>query len=311
MNQKQQLLVVGSVALDSVETHAARREEILGGSASFVSTAASFFTPVQLVAVVGEDFPQQHVEFFQSHGIDVAGLARVPGRTFRWSGRYSPNFNQRTTLDTQLNVFAGFQPVLPPAAREGGLVFLGNIDPVLQGQVLDQVKRPQLVGMDTMNFWIEGSRPALLEVLKRIDFLLLNDEEARQLSGEHNLPRAAAKIQNLGVRSVVVKRGDAGALLFHDGGIFAAPALPLSDVVDPTGAGDAFAGGFMGYLARNWKSGHLDGGLIRRAMICGSTMASFACEDFSLDRLRRLSRDEIGARFNGFRHLTHFDDLEF
>lgn len=309
MNQKQPVLVVGSVALDSVETTAARRDDILGGSASFFSVAASFFAPVQLVAVVGEDFPAEHVEFLQKHQVDTAGLSRAPGRTFRWAGRYSRDFNQRTTLDTQLNVFAGFRPHLPESFRSTGLVFLGNIEPTLQAEVLAQVHRPQLIGMDTMNFWIEGSRPALLEVLRRIDFLLLNDEEARLLSQQHSLPRAAREIQRMGVRSVVVKRGDAGALLFHEDQVFAAPALPLSEVVDPTGAGDAFAGGFMGYLGRHWAGGPLDGMLVRRAMICGSTMASFCCEDFSLDRLRTLTRADIDARFKAFRHLTHFEDL--
>lgn len=303
------VLIVGSVALDSVETPSASRHNVLGGSASFFSAAASFFSPVQLVAVVGEDFPAEHAAYLQRLGVDTAGLSRVPGRTFRWSGRYSRDFNQRTTLDTQLNVFAGFRPALPPAFRDARLLFLGNIDPLLQMEVLEQVRRPQLVGMDTMNFWIQGSGEALRQVLKRIDFLLLNDEEARLLSGRHSLPKAAQAIQELGVRSVVVKRGDAGALLFHDGQVFAAPAIPLSEVVDPTGAGDAFAGGFMGYLSRMWRDGALDGMTIRRAMICGSTMASFCCEDFSLDRFRTLTMAEIEERFRAFRHLTHFDEL--
>lgn len=309
MSHKQPVLVVGSVALDSVETQAARREDVLGGSASFFSVSAAFFTGVQLVAVVGEDFPEEHTAFLRGRGVDTAGLTEAQGRTFRWAGRYSKDFNQRTTLDTQLNVFAGFRPHLPAAFRSTGLIFLGNIEPTLQLEVLSQVERPLMVGMDTMNFWINGSKEALLKVLQRVDFLLLNDEEARLLSGEHSLPRAAQAIQRLGVGSVVVKRGDAGALLFHEEQIFAAPALPLNEVVDPTGAGDAFAGGFMGYLGRYWGGRPLDGMLLRRAMIAGSTMASFCCEDFSLDRLRTLTPQEIDARFKAFRHLTHFEEL--
>ncbi len=306
---QQNLLVVGSVALDSVETTKGKRDEVLGGSASFFSVAASFFAPTQLVAVVGADFPEAHVAFLRERGVDTGGLSRVPGRTFRWAGRYSRDFNQRTTLDTQLNVFAGFRPNLPESFRDAGLLFLGNIDPVLQLEVLEQVRRPRLIGMDTMNFWIEGSNDALRRVLKRIDFLLLNEEEARLLSGAHNLIQAAQAIQGMGVGSVVVKRGDAGALLFHAGQMFAAPAMPLVEVTDPTGAGDAFGGGFMGYLARAWSGGPLDGLAIRRAMICGSTMGSFCCEDFSLDRFRSLTMAEVEARFQAFRNLTHFDQL--
>lgn len=308
MSLRSDLLVVGSVALDTVETTADRREDVLGGSASFFSVAASFFSPVQLVAVVGEDFPEGHVQYLRERGVDTAGLSRAPGRTFRWSGRYSQDFNNRSTLDTQLNVFASFRPDLPEAFRDARFLFLGNIDPVLQFQVLEQVRAPQLVGMDTMNYWIEGHNAALRRVLRRIDFLLLNDEEARLLSGIHNLPRAARAIQELGPRNVIIKRGDAGALLFHEDQIFAAPALPLSDVVDPTGAGDAFAGGFMGYLAACGVAVP-DGPMVRRAMICGSTMASFCCEDFSLDRYRLLARADIEARYRAFRHLTHFDEL--
>lgn len=311
MSLKQGLLVVGSVALDTIETTTSSRHEILGGSAAYFSAAASFFSPVSVVAVVGEDFPQAHTDFLQSRGVDTTGLQRVPGRTFRWHGRYSDDFNKRTTLDTQLNVFAGFEPQLPPEVRDAPLLFLGNIDPVLQLRVLDQMRAPALVGMDTMNFWINGNRPALEKVLRRVDFLLVNDEEARLLSGVHNLVHAVHAIQKLGPRNVIVKRGDAGALLFHGDQIFAAPALPLTDVADPTGAGDTFAGGFMGYLSRTWamQDGAPDGMSVRRAMICGSTLASFCCEDFSLDRYRTLSRDEIAARFRAFRSLTQFDEL--
>lgn len=310
MSPDQGLLVVGSLGLDTIETPTASRHEVLGGSAAYFATASSFMAPVALVAVVGEDFVDDHSRFLNQHGIDTEGLERRPGRTFRWHGRYSSDFNKRTTLLTELNVFAGFEPKLPESYRRARLLFLGNIDPVLQLRVLDQMERPALVGLDTMNFWISGSREALLKVLLRVDFLLLNDEEARMLSGINNLVRAARAIQDLGPKNVIIKRGDAGALLFHADQIFAAPALPLSDVVDPTGAGDCFAGGFMGFLSRAWQGGPLDGMTVRRAMICGSTMASFCCEDFSLDRFRTLSAGDIDERFRAFRRLTHFDELQ-
>lgn len=304
------LLVVGSLGLDTIETPTASRHEVLGGSAAYFSAAASFMSGVGMVAVVGEDFADGHTSFFNRLHVDTEGLERRPGRTFRWHGRYSNDFNKRTTLLTELNVFAGFEPKLPPSYRRARLLFLGNIDPVLQLRVLDQMEQPALVGLDTMNFWINGSREALIKVLERVDFLLLNDEEARLLSGINNLVRAARAIQTLGPRSVIIKRGDAGALLFHGEQVFAAPALPLSDVVDPTGAGDCFAGGFMGFLSRAWQGGPLEGMTVRRAMICGSTMASFCCEDFSLDRFLTLSAHDIDERFRAFRHLTHFDELQ-
>jgi len=309
VSQKQGLLVVGSVALDTVETAQSTRHEILGGSAAYFAAAASFFGAVSLVAVVGDDFAAEHTTLLGELGIDTEGLERRAGRTFRWHGRYSKDFNHRTSLDTQLNVFAGFEPKLPPRARQAKLLFLGNIDPVLQLRVLDQMEDPALVGLDTMNFWINGSREALLKVLRRIDFLLLNDEEARLLSGIYNLVLAARAIQQLGPKNVIIKRGDAGALLFHGDQVFAAPAMPLEDVVDPTGAGDSFGGGFMGFLLRHIADGPLDGMAVRRAMICGSTMASFCCEDFSLHRFRSLDGKSIDERFRAFRHLTHFDEL--
>lgn len=302
-------LVVGSVALDTIETRVGTRHEVLGGSASYFAAAASFLGPVSVVAVVGEDFPSEHMTFLQRLGTNTDGVVTQVGRTFRWHGRYSDDFNKRTSLDTQLNVFAGFNPELPPEHRQARLLFLGNIDPVLQYRVVEQAQGSHLVGMDTMNFWISGSREPLLRVLKRVDFLLVNDEEARMLSGEHNLVRAARGIQQLGPKNVIVKRGDAGSLLFHNEQMFAAPALPLSEVIDPTGAGDSFAGGFMGFLGRVWSGGELDGMTVRRAMICGSTMASFCCEDYSLDRFRTLTRAEIDNRFRAFRSLTHFDEL--
>jgi sugar/nucleoside kinase (ribokinase family) len=300
------LVVVGSVALDSVEANGTVQDDVLGGSASFFSTAASYFSPVKLVAVVGEDMPEQHLAFLGSRGVDLTGLERARGKTFRWKGRYSDDLASRTTLDTQLNVFADFKPRLPEAWRDGEFLFLGNIHPSLQLDVLTQVKKPRLVAMDTMNFWIEGEPAALAKVLERVDLLVINDEEARLLSKEHNLPRAARAIRAMGPKTVIVKRGESGALLFHEHGVFAAPAYPLERVVDPTGAGDTFAGGFMGYLARVRDIGPQ---AVRRAMFYGSVMASFCVEDYSLDRLRALSEGEIEGRYRAFRDLTHFEDV--
>lgn len=302
----QKLVVVGSVALDSVEAPAGRRDEVLGGSASFFSVAASYFTTPRLVAVVGADFPEAHIELLRLRGVDLAGLERVAGKTFRWAGRYSSDLTSRTTLDTQLNVFAGFQPKLPESYRDADFVFLGNIEPTLQLEVLNQVRRPRLVAMDTMNFWIEGRLAELKRVLERVDLLVINDEEARQLAEQHNLPQAARAILAMGPKTVIVKRGESGALLFHDGQVFAAPAYPLDTVIDPTGAGDTFAGGFMGYLA---KVGELSPANLRRAMIHGSVMASFSVEAFSLDRLTSLTAEEIAARYRAFCELTWFEDL--
>ena len=300
------LLVVGSVAFDTIEARGVKKEGVVGGSASFFSTAASYFAPVKLVAVVGEDFPEAELQFFAKRGVSLEGLHREKGKTFHWSGRYSDDLSSRTTLDTQLNVFADFKPKIPEAWRGADFLFLGNIHPTLQLDVLEQCRRPRLVAMDTMNFWIEGQLDALKKVLARIDLLVVNDEEARQLSGEHNLPRAARAIRAMGPKSVVVKRGDSGALLFHEHGVFAAPAYPLEEVIDPTGAGDTFAGGFMGYLARVKD---LNPQSVRRAMFYGSVMASFCVEAFSLDRLRELTQAEIEGRYRAFRDLTHFEDV--
>lgn len=300
------VVVVGSVAFDTIEHRGVRKEKVLGGSGSFFATAASYFAPVKLVAVVGDDFPQTHTEFLKSRGIGLDGLLRKEGKTFHWSGRYSDNLASRTTLDTQLNVFADFKPELPEAWRGSEFLFLGNIHPTLQLDVLEQVRRPRLVAMDTMNFWIDGQLDALKQVLQRVDLLVINDEEARQLASEHNLPRAARAIRALGPKTVIVKRGDSGALLFHENGVFAAPAYPLEAVVDPTGAGDTFAGGFMGYLARARDLGPRT---VRRAMYYGSVMASFCVEAFSLDRLRELTESEIEGRYRAFCELTHFEDV--
>jgi sugar/nucleoside kinase (ribokinase family) len=300
------LLVVGSVALDSVETPFGLKEDVLGGSATYFSTSASFFAPTQVVAVVGEDFPQAHLEFLKARGVDLEGVTREKGRTFRWKGRYGYQLNEAETLDTQLNVFQTFSPKLPEKYRDAQYVFLGNIHPELQSQVVDQVKAPKLVAADTMNFWINGSRPALLKTLKRVNLLFVNDAEARQLTGEHNIVRAARAILGMGPQRVVVKRGEYGALLFEQDHIFACPAMPLADVFDPTGAGDTFAGGFMGTLA---TAPHVDSETLRRAMVMGSVMASFTVEKFSLERLREVTRSEIRTRFSEFKRLTHFEDL--
>ncbi|ADO72002.1 PfkB family carbohydrate kinase [Stigmatella aurantiaca] len=300
------LLVVGSVALDSVETPFGIKEEVLGGSATFFSTAASFFNPVQLVAVVGEDFPEAHVQFLQSRGVDLNGLVREKGRTFRWKGKYGWQLNEAQTLDTQLNVFQSFSPKLPESYRATPYVFLGNIHPQLQSQVLDQVRSPRLVAADTMNLWIQNTRAELLETLKRVNLLFVNDGEARQLTGEHNVVKAARAILALGPSTVVIKRGEYGALLFEKDHVFACPAFPLEDVFDPTGAGDTFAGGFMGTLA---TAGRIDRDVLCRAMVMGSVMASFTVERFSLDRLRELTPPELYGRFNEFKRLTHFDEF--
>src|SRR5512137_2302557 len=286
------LLAVGSVALDSVRTPFGARQEVLGGSATFFSTAASFFGPVRLVAVVGEDFPEEHVPFLEGRGVDLAGLVRRPGRTFRWEGRYDFDLSQAHTLDTQLNVFADFRPELPEGWRDSSHVFLGNIDPELQRRVLDQVRAPRFVAADTMNFWIASRRASLVETLSRVDLLFVNDAEVRQLAGEHNVVRAAQAVLRFGPRAVVVKRGEYGALFFSGDEVFAASAYPLPELFDPTGAGDSFAGGFMGYLAR---AGGLEHATMRRAIVVGGVLASFAVERFSLERLRTLGSEEIRA----------------
>jgi sugar/nucleoside kinase (ribokinase family) len=305
--QASSLLVVGSVGLDTVETRAGKRSDVLGGAASYFAVAASFLARVRLTAVVGTDFPAAHTSLLETHKVDLAGLERVPGRTFRWSGVYASDFSTRTTLDTQLNVFQDFNPKLPPPWKKSDYVFLANIDPVLQLSVLEQADRPKFVACDTMNFWISGKRPELVKLLERVDMLLLNDEEARQLSGEANLPAAARAIRKLGPRAVIIKRGDAGALLFHEDGVFAAPAFPIEDVVDPTGAGDSFGGGFMGWLARE---GDTSPATIRTAMILGSVLASFSVEDFSLDRFKRLDLTQIRERFAAFADLVHFEKIK-
>jgi sugar/nucleoside kinase (ribokinase family) len=300
------ILVVGSVAYDTVETPFGKAERVLGGSASFFSVAASFFVPVNLVGVVGRDFGEKELSAFQGREIDIEGLQRMDGETFHWQGKYSYDLNTRDTICTDLNVFEFFKPKIPARYRKSPYVFLGNIDPVLQRQVLDQVDAPKMVACDTMNFWIEGKLGELRETLKRVDVLLVNDAEARELSGEWNIVKAARAIRALGPRTLVIKKGEHGVLMISDEGSFAAPAYPLEEVFDPTGAGDTFAGGFLGYLAS--MGGHGDG-VLRRAVIMGSALASFCVEAFSLDRLLRLTRPEIDDRFRLFKRLTHFEAI--
>ncbi len=300
------ILVVGSVAFDSVETPFGKVKEVLGGSGTFFSTSASFFSEVNLVAVVGEDFPQDHLQFLRSRNVDLGGLQTSPGRTFRWEGRYGYDLNEAETLDTQLNVFEAFDPRLPMEYVDADFVFLANIDPELQLKVLKQVRRPRLVACDTMNFWIEGKRAQLLETLHHVDILVINEGETRQLAQEPNLVRAARVILEMGPRILVVKRGEYGVLMISEHSLFSAPAYPLESVYDPTGAGDTFAGGFMGYLS---GTRNLDEGSFRQAIIFGSIMASFVVEDFSLDRMRTLEFEEIEERFRRFKLLTEFQGL--
>ena len=298
------LAVVGSVALDSVTTPFGKVREVLGGSATYFSYAASFFTTVRLVATVGDDFPEEHLRLLKERGVDVTGLQTSRGRTFRWVGEYGFDLNEARTIDTQLNVFADFKPMLPSSLKKTPFLFLANIAPELQLDVLRQMERPQLTALDTMNFWIQGRREALLRVLAEVDVLLVNDGEARQLVKEPNLIKAAREILKLGPRTVVVKRGEYGAVMVSNGQFFFVPAYPLESVFDPTGAGDAFAGGFMGYIA---AQGVVDQATVRRAIVYGSVMASFTVEDFSLNRLARLSTAEVERRYAGFQELVRVD----
>jgi sugar/nucleoside kinase (ribokinase family) len=300
------ILVVGSVAYDTVETPLGRAERVLGGSASFFSVAAAFFTPVNLVGVVGQDFGEAELAAFRGRPIDLTGLERMQGKTFHWQGKYSQDLNSRDTICTELNVFEFFEPKIPAGYRGSELVFLGNIDPGLQRRVLEQVERPRVVACDTMNFWIKGKPRELRETLAKVQVLLINDQEARELSGEWNLVRAARAIRAMGPHTLVVKKGEHGVLMFGEEGSFAAPALPLETVVDPTGAGDTFAGGFLGYLA---SAPDLGDAPLRRAVVMGSTLASFCVEAFSLDRLLTLTRPEIDARYGVFERLTRFESL--
>jgi sugar/nucleoside kinase (ribokinase family) len=298
------LLVVGSVAFDSIRTPHGEVENVVGGSATFFSVSASFFAPVRLVAVVGEDFRDEQLRVFAGRPIDTAGLERAAGDTFRWRGRYLDDMNEAQTLETKLNVFEHFAPKIPAGYLDSELVFLGNIDPVLQRHVREQLRQTRLVACDSMNFWIKGKLAELKRTLAAVDALIINEAEARMLSGMQNLQQAVRAIQKMGPRIVVVKRGEYGVVLFADGDIFSAPGYPLEVVRDPTGAGDTFAGGFMGYLA---QQGELSVVNLRRAVVYGSVMASFVVEDFGLARLLKLTRAEIDQRFREFKNLTHFE----
>ncbi len=298
------ILAVGSVAFDAVKTPFGRVERMLGGSATYFALAASHFSPVRVVGVVGDDFLDEDMQVLCIRGICTQGIERASGKTFFWAGEYSENLNERTTLDTQLNVFAAFEPKIPADYRDSDFLFLGNIDPVLQRHVQQQMKAPKLVAGDTMNFWIEGKPAELRETLAGMDALIINDGEARMLAREYNLLAAARKIQAMGPRIVVVKRGEYGALLFWNGKVFNAPAFLLEELRDPTGAGDAFAGGFVGALA---EGGSLDDKALRRAMIYGSVLGSFTVEQFGVERLRCLTRDEIDHRYRAFQELTSFE----
>ncbi len=303
------LCIIGTLAYDSIETPFDHVENALGGSASYIATAASYYTnSIGVVSIVGDDFSKDDLDFLRSRGVDLTGVeVRPGGRTFRWSGRYHFDLNERDTLETQLNVLTEFDPVIPEAMRSARVVCLGNIDPALQLKVLDQMDEPEYVICDTMNFWIEHTPEKLREVLGRVDCVIINDSEARQLVDESNVIRAARKVQKLGPSTVVVKKGEHGALLFIDEDIFSAPAYPLEDIYDPTGAGDTFAGGFAGFIIRSAQTNEAS---LRRAVIHGSAMASFCVEKFSLDALRDLTAERISARINAFRRLVHFEQDE-
>ena len=299
------ILVVGSVALDEISTPVGHQEDVVGGTAVNFSAAASLFAPVQLVGVIGEDYPTDELDFLRRRGVDMSGLEQRPGPSFRWGGVYHRDMNTRDTTFTELGVFADFHPTIPPAFRSAPWAFLGAIDPALQLEVLDQIESPVLAACDTMNYWIEGTPERLAEVIAKIDLITLNDEEARQLSGEHNLARAARWIRSRGPRHVVIKKGEHVAVLLTNEGFFLTPGFPLDDVVDPTGAGDAFAGGLLGYLAR---SGSIAGPALRRAVVYGCALGSFACEAFGARRMVKLTRADVEDRVQSIGTLTRFDE---
>ena len=303
------LLVVGSVAYDSVQTPQGAREDALGGSGTYFSIASSYFSPVSLVAIVGEDFKPEHIALLEKHDVDVSGLERVGGDTFRWSGVYSTeDVNQRETLDTQLNVFADFKPNLSEQHRNADFLFLANIDPELQLEVLGQMnQRPKLVALDSMNFWIDGKKNELDKIVEAVDMVFMDEGEVRTYANEPNLRRAAARIHEVGPSTVVIKRGEHGVLISNEGNLFSAPAFPLDRVVDPTGAGDTFAGGFVGLIS---ATGDLSESGIRRAAVLGSVMGSFTVEDFSADRLVTLTHEQVVERFSEFERLTQFTGFD-
>jgi sugar/nucleoside kinase (ribokinase family) len=301
------LLIVGTVAFDEIETPFGKTDKILGGAATFIGLSASFFdVESAIVSVVGEDFPENYLNLLTERGIDISGIDIVKGgKTFFWKGRYHNDLNSRDTLETQLNVLADFNPVVPNHFKDADVVMLGNLHPFVQISVLDQLTHaPKLIVLDTMNYWMDSALPELLDVIKRVDVITINDEEARQLSGEYSLVKAAAKIHTMGPKYVVIKKGEHGALLFHNNEIFFAPALPLEEVFDPTGAGDTFAGGFAGYLA---QSQNISFDNMKNAIIYGSNLASFCVEKFGTDRMQHLSKEEVFERLKQFRSLTQFD----
>jgi sugar/nucleoside kinase (ribokinase family) len=300
------LVVVGSIGIDTVQTPHGEAKDVVGGAATYFALAASFFTRVRMVAAVGRDFPDAALSELRRRGVDLKGVEVREGKTLRWTGRYHEDMNVRDTLHIDLGVFADFKPRLPDSYRDSQYVFLANIDPVLQGAVLDQLPAPGMVGCDTMNHWIHGSRPALEQLLQRVGILVINDEEARMLSGERNIVRAARRILGMGPRSVLIKRGEYGVIQFSASSVFAVPAFPLEEVFDPTGAGDTFAGGFMGQLAR---SGDASEAGIRRAIVYGSVMASFVVEDFSWRRVQSLTPEAIEERFRQFAALTNVEGV--
>jgi sugar/nucleoside kinase (ribokinase family) len=298
------LLVVGSIAFDAIETPQGKVDRTLGGAASYFALAASYFTPVRVVAIVGEDFTDKERAVFRGRNINLAGVEQAPGKSMFWAGRYNQNMNERTTLATELNVFADFRPTLPDSYCDSDNIFLANIDPTLQRSVVTQVRcKPKVIGLDTMNYWIERTPAELRETLKCTQILMINDDETRQLTGEHNLFRAARHVFEMGPRTLVIKRGEHGALMIHNRFIFSVPAFPLEEVSDPTGAGDSFAGGFMGYLS---SVGRLNEQTLRRAMVYGSVLGSFAVERFGVERLRHLKRNDIARRARLFSKLTSF-----
>ncbi|MDB4942099.1 MAG: Ribokinase [Labilithrix sp.] len=300
MNQNH-LLIVGSVAFDDLEMPSGTFEDVVGGAATYASIAASLLTPTRLVGVIGDDFPASATEDLQRRGVDLAGLEKASGKTFRWRGKYSADLSTRETLDTQLNVFADFRPKIPASFRSSPYVLLGNIHPALQLEVLGQIDKPKLVVADTMNFWITGEPKLLGEVMKKVDLLVINDEEARELTGIHNIVKAAADIRKRGPSRLIIKRGEHGALYFDDAGAFFAPAYPLEEVVDPTGAGDSFAGGLLGYITR---VGTLEHPMMRRAMYFGSALGSFCVEGIGARRLMTVTQDDLKKRMQQFMALV-------
>ena len=301
------LLIVGTVAFDAIETPFGKTDKILGGAATYIGLSASFFNvDSAIVSVVGEDFPQEHLDLLSERNINIEGIEVVKGgKTFFWSGKYHNDMNSRDTLATELNVLADFNPVVPPAYQDASVVMLGNLHPIVQSSVLNQMTtQPKLVVLDTMNFWMDCALPELVEVIKRVDVITINDEEARQLSGEYSLVKAAAKIQTMGPKYVVIKKGEHGALIFHNKDVFFAPALPLEEVFDPTGAGDTFAGGFSGYLSQSEDFSFEN---MKNAIIHGSNLASFCVEKFGTERMVNLNKEDVYARLQQFKALTQFD----